>query len=232
MTHRALSLPVLVLTLTLLSIVAPAGAIARGLPSAPLPSDTPATRSHAGNGRLSPVSALAAEPGTPLAASSSVGNYATATDLFRAHAIAVGDRHTCAVTSVGSVKCWGTNWIGQLGDGTDTPRHTPVEVSGLSSGVIAVVAGATHNCALTSAGGVKCWGSNAYGQLGDGTDTPRLTPVEVSGLTSEVTAIAAGDDHTCALTSAGRVKCWGRNDYGQLGDGTTGTSDVPVPIRW
>ncbi len=145
-------------------------------------------------------------------------------------AVAAGYYHTCALTTAGGVKCWGLNNWGQLGDGTFTQRLTPVDVAGLSSGVIAIAAGSSHTCALTSAGGIKCWGRNSYGQLGDGTTTARLTPVDVSGLTSNVAAIDAGWGHTCALTTAGGAKCWGANLDGQLGDGSNGWKPNPTPV--
>jgi alpha-tubulin suppressor-like RCC1 family protein len=111
-------------------------------------------------------------------------------------AISAGGNHTCAITDGGAVKCWGYNGQGQLGDGTIVNSSTPEGVSGLSSGVAAISAGANHTCSVTTAGGVKCWGANYAGQLGDGTATNRSRPVDVSGLTSDVVAISAGGQHT------------------------------------
>lgn len=140
--------------------------------------------------------------------------------------IDTGDSHTCAVAGT-KVKCWGSNSNGQLGDGSSALRLTPVYVASLSNGIKAITTGGLHACALTAAGGVKCWGNNDYGQLGDYTKIDRLSPVDVYGLTSDVIAISAGAYHTCAVKAGGGVWCWGDNHYGQLGNNTTSDSLIP-----
>ena len=146
--------------------------------------------------------------------------------------VALGELHTCALLTNGTVRCWGLNRYGQLGDGTTTDRLTPVQVRGLS-GVTAIAAGAYHTCALLNNGVVRCWGDNANGQLGDRTTTNRLRPVAVSGLGGVSTIVtAAGASHSCALLVRGGVRCWGDNDHGQLGDGTIIDRRTPVPVAW
>ena len=144
--------------------------------------------------------------------------------------VSAGGNSSCALTTGGGVKCWGDNSFGQLGDGSTTGRDTPVDVSGLTSGVAAVSAGDGFTCALTTGGGVKCWGDNYFGQLGDGNTTESDTPVDVSGLTSGVAEMSAGAGSVCALTTAGGAECWGDNANGELGDGNTIESDTPVDV--
>jgi alpha-tubulin suppressor-like RCC1 family protein/PKD repeat protein len=144
--------------------------------------------------------------------------------------VSVGSGHTCGLTDRGGVMCWGANTNGQLGDGTTTDRYTPVYVKGLTSGVKAVSAGSTHTCALLMTGGVKCWGNNNRGQLGDGTNVNRWTPVAVIGMASGVASIEAGGLDTCAVTIGGGAKCWGSNNQGRLGDGTITDRWTPVDV--
>jgi alpha-tubulin suppressor-like RCC1 family protein len=146
-------------------------------------------------------------------------------------AIAAGGSHTCALTLIGSVLCWGSDEHGQLGDGpVDSSGSQYVEVQGLSNGVVAITAGFAHTCALTYAGRALCWGLDDYGQNGGGVDTSdKQTPIQVSGLASGVTAIAAGFNHTCAIVEGAGVKCWGRDTSGQLGDGANNTNK-PTPV--
>ncbi len=142
--------------------------------------------------------------------------------------VAAGGFFNCVRTTPGAVKCWGFNSEGQLGNNTGVDSSTPVDVSGLASGVASISTGDGHACARTTGGAMKCWGRNGSGQVGDGTNTTRLAPVDVSGLASGVTAIDAnGGSHTCALTSSG-VRCWGQNDLGQLGNGTLNWANAPA----
>jgi alpha-tubulin suppressor-like RCC1 family protein len=210
--------------------------------------------------------------------------------------IACSELHSCALLRDGTVRCWGENRGGQLGDGSHVTRGTPVAVAGLRravqiavgfrrscavlrggglrcwgslgegsvpaasdapvvvlAGVAQVGLGQDHSCARMRDGTVQCWGSRRVGELGDGLSIersyPRLrrherigggvvadpmfrpTPEPVHGL-RDVTDLAVGDYHSCALTGAGTVYCWGRNDDGQIGDGTQVDASLPVSPSW
>ena len=143
-------------------------------------------------------------------------------------AISAGNDHTCALFN-GTVQCWGNNNNGELGNASAAAAQaTPIQVTGLS-GVKAISAGGLHTCALTSSGGVECWGANLNGQLGNNqtASLAQNTPVQVTGLTSGVTAIAAGSAHTCALNSIDSMQCWGDNSFGQLGNSTNFSTPTP-----
>jgi alpha-tubulin suppressor-like RCC1 family protein len=134
-------------------------------------------------------------------------------------AIAAGWAHTCALTQSGAVECWGYNKNGELGNGKTADSSMPVEVSGLSAGAVVIGTKEDHTCAVIVDGAVTCWGYNPFGQLGDGTHISRSVPVAVQGLSGKAAWVAAGWGHTCALTTAGGVHCWGNNEFGQLGYG-------------
>lgn len=131
--------------------------------------------------------------------------------------VASAEHHACAVTPAGGVKCWGWNEMGQLGDGTLTDSAVPVDVIGLSSGVVSVTTHGAHTCALTTVGGVKCWGDNYFGQLGDGTTIQRGAPVSVQGLSAGVLQVTAGPGHVCALLAQADVRCWGADLLRSIG---------------
>lgn len=143
-------------------------------------------------------------------------------------AIGIGGRHSVALKADGTVWTWGNNWLGQLGDGTNTDSLIPVQVSGLTD-VAAIAVGRLHSVALKTDGTVWGWGDNSGGQLGDGTIGRNSTPVQVSYITN-ITNIAVGDRHTMALNIDGTVWAWGSNQYGQLGDGTNIDSTTPVQV--
>lgn len=144
--------------------------------------------------------------------------------------IKVGGAHGCAMTNQGAVRCWGNNANGRLGDGTSQSSLVPVNVAGLGSGVASISLGANHGCALTVSGAVKCWGQNSGGQLGNNSTTTSLVPVDVVGLSSGAVSVSAGAAFTCAKTASGGAKCWGSNGGGQLGNGGSTRSTVPVDV--
>ena len=158
----------------------------------------------------------------------------TAVDLGAsrtAQVLHVGKSHNCAILDDNSLKCWGANGNGQLGDGSTTGRHSPVAVDlGDSRTAQAVSLGISHTCAILDNGELKCWGANAKGQLGDRTTTDRHTPTPVNlgdGRTAQ--SIHLGEKHTCAILDDNSLKCWGDNNSGQLGDGTTSGTDRHTP---
>ncbi|ATQ70384.1 chromosome condensation regulator RCC1 [Methylosinus trichosporium OB3b] len=133
--------------------------------------------------------------------------------------LSLGLAHACALASPSGVECWGWNKYGQLGDGATTD-HLPAPVTGLTKRVVALAVGGVHSCALTVEGAVICWGENSLGQLGGPTpDRAQPAPTPVPGLSSGVIAIASGSYHSCAVTEAGAIFCWGRNVEGQIGNG-------------
>jgi alpha-tubulin suppressor-like RCC1 family protein len=150
-------------------------------------------------------------------------------------AITAGNGFACALISDGSVKCWGKNDKGQLGDGTTTDSSTPVSPSGLGAGVksIAVDPFSSFACAVSAAGAVKCWGSDTQGAgiLGNGSLKNSNTPIDVVGLESGASSVAVSTFTACAVMSGGNVKCWGKNDQGQLGNNDAVDSGVPVDVK-
>jgi alpha-tubulin suppressor-like RCC1 family protein len=173
-------------------------------------------------GQLGNNSNVSTAAGPPVAVSGIVSG---------ATALASGGYHTCAVVA-GAEKCWGDNETGELGIGSLVNSHVPANVTGLGSGVLATSAGLFFSCALSSAAGsqqLKCWGDNVDGELGLSDTIYQHTPSAVVGLGSGATTLAAGPDalHACAIVG-GAAKCWGLNGYGQLGNGATLSSSVPV----
>ena len=164
------------------------------------------------------------------------------TPLRGATQVSAGGEHTCALLDDETVRCWGLNDSGQLGDGNTTaganPPVTVREGGAALAGVTAIDAGQVHTCALLDDGTARCWGFNGGGRLGDGTTTARHSPVQVLAIGStqgtdtlrEIAALSAGGGHTCAHMDGGTVRCWGLNTFGQLGNGTTTSSENPNPV--
>jgi len=147
-----------------------------------------------------------------------------------AQLIACGGGHSCAVLTNGSLNCWGNNSWGQLGVTAGSAR--PVPVRAIGAGVFDVTAGFGFTCALMTNNTVRCWGKNTHGQLGNNSRDTIASPTQVLGLT-RVRAIDADPqgNFVCAVLDDGTVWCWGRNDMGQLGDGTMTTRQTPVRVH-
>ena len=161
--------------------------------------------------------------------------------------LAVGNFHTCVLLADSTMRCWGNNQSGRLGDGTTSQRNNPVQVlasgstqgTNVLSGVVRIDAGGAHTCAVMDDTTLRCWGMGISGQLGDGATRERANPLTVlaSGTASAdpvpltgVTAVATGSQHTCALLADTTVRCWGSGGSGRLGDGATSIRLNPVTV--
>ena len=150
--------------------------------------------------------------------------------------VAVGRTHTCGIAAMGAgpdtLHCWGADSNGEQGNGAGgaQPAPAPITAPPTVTGWIDLAAGLNHTCAVAEGGSLWCWGRNANGQLGDGTTTSQPAPKQVlpAGAADFVRVVASGD-FTCALRAAGALLCWGRNDVGQTGNGTT-TTPVTTPV--
>ncbi|HEX5066930.1 MAG TPA: RCC1 domain-containing protein, partial [Myxococcota bacterium] len=174
--------------------------------------------------------------------------------------VAAGSRHTCALTAQGGARCWGSNDLQELGDGTSTPSGVPVEVVGLPGPLTAIGVGDGVSCGLSAGGAVLCWGHGVSPLSGPPTVLPGLESgiasidfgnykkcvvttaggvlcgasewTAVPGLASGVAQVAAGMDFACALSTSGGVSCWGDNFQGQLGADreTVPYSETPLEV--
>jgi alpha-tubulin suppressor-like RCC1 family protein len=149
--------------------------------------------------------------------------------------VSITGTHACGITSAGAAYCWGSNSDGQLGNGASgggslVLERTPVAVGGGLT-FTSILAGGGYSCGLIASGAAYCWGWNEYGVLGNGTTTGSTTPVAVSGGLT-FSGLSNGDgNHLCGTTSAGALYCWGWNQYGGLGIGSTSyRSTVPVRV--
>ncbi len=149
--------------------------------------------------------------------------------------IAAGQLHSCAITTTGAAYCWGLNADGELGNGAsgagaDTAAPVPVQLPGGVT-LTRIAAGVAFTCGLSGSGAAYCWGDNTYGQLGDGTQTPHVTPAAVQ-LPAGVafTQLVVGATHACAMGNDGNAYCWGEGTYGRLGDNLFSNHFAPTAV--
>ena len=145
-------------------------------------------------------------------------------------AIAAGNQHSCVILENSTVKCWGGNNDGQLGNGDTTNKSFPVTVSDLTN-VKSIITGESHTCAKLIDNTMSCWGLNDRGQLGIGDTMNRTIPSPITALADQVELVATGRSHVCVTVfNQNSLKCWGENDLGQLGIGSTDDALEPSPI--
>lgn len=152
--------------------------------------------------------------------------------------LALGFSHTCSRMLNSTVRCWGSNFFGQLGDGAEIrDAAAPIppdslrakDVPGIKD-AISIAAGSNHTCVVRATGKVSCWGDNFQGQLGDGTNIDSSSPVDVVGIEDAV-SVGAGGTTTCVIQKTKKASCWGNNFRGGLGDGTTADTNKPVAVK-
>ncbi len=131
----------------------------------------------------------------------------------------VSGNTTCIALASGGAQCWGFNENGTIGDGTTTDSNAPVNVMSLGGSVTKIASGTDQACVVLATGSMQCWGRNFDGQLGDGTTTDHLTPVDVVSLGGKAESFATGETQVCALLTDGTVRCWGDGASGQMGNG-------------
>jgi len=161
---------------------------------------------------------------------------ASGTAPLRFTAVTARRLHSCGLTTDGAVYCWGSNNLGELGDGSTTGSNTPVQVAGSGAAPLAFTSlsgGDLHTCGVTTVGAVYCWGFNGNGQLGDSTTSNRTRPVHVAGSGTApliFAAVAAGEAHTCGVTVDHAVYCWGYGSDGELGNGARSNQLTPIAV--
>ena len=176
------------------------------------------------------LTAACTDDSTPTGpAASSDPTLATAATSLTFYQISAGLVHTCGVTADSRLYCWGSNDVGQVGDGTTTSRSRPVPIAPELRFRL-VSTGYASTCAITTEYQTYCWGYNGHGHLGDGTYTNRSTPTRVVG-GHQFRLVDIYENHTCAVALAdNRAYCWGFNGYGALGDGTNTSRFSPAPV--
>jgi alpha-tubulin suppressor-like RCC1 family protein len=170
-----------------------------------------------------PVTITATVQGRP-------GSGAITVELGRMPALASGGSHACALGADGGIYCWGAGASGQLGGGSDIGSSIPVAVSGTQSWA-ALTAGQAHACAVASNGRAYCWGDNTHGQLGTGSNAASQVPALVASTAGFLRLEQGRGQHSCAVGAASDVRCWGWNEYGQVGTGHTAQVSVPMAVN-